>query len=168
MWKHLVSVALIADMTATGEVRRSASFTAGLLHDLGRLVLAHSHPGQYAEVIALIAAGVEATVAEERVFSTDHVKVGIEVARSWNLPEDIAETIGDHHYGAVGALSWVVWNSRRVSWSLGIGDGVDKPEGITLDPASEDAEIVTALGGPEKLNQTVAWYTGAMTGVVLA
>lgn len=168
LWKHLVACALIADVTAWGEVRRSASFTAGLLHDIGRLAMAHVLPEQYSEVVALVRGGADAVEAEQRVFGMDHIEVGIDVAKAWSIPDDITEAVGDHHNGALGALSWVTWNSRRIAWSLGIGDGVERPEGYTLDPQSEDAEIVTALGGTQRLLATVAWYTGAMTGAVAA
>jgi putative nucleotidyltransferase with HDIG domain len=166
LWRHLVACALLADTTAWGEVRRSASFTAGLMHDIGRLAMAHTIPEQYAEVVALVRSGADAIEAEETVFGTNHVAVGLEVAEAWDLPADMAEAIGDHHYGALGALPWVVWNSRRVSWALGIGDGLETPEGVTLDPDGEDAEIVAALGGAAKLHEQINWYTGAITGSV--
>lgn len=44
LWRHIVACALIADVAAWGEMRRSASFTAGLLHDIGRLGMAHVLP----------------------------------------------------------------------------------------------------------------------------
>lgn len=166
LWRHLIGSALIADTTAWGEVRRSASFTAGLMHDVGRLAMANAIPEQYAEVARLVRSGVDAVEAEQTVFGTDHLTVGREIAEVWALPPEMAEAIGDHHYGALSALSWVVWNSRRVTWSLGIGDGVEAPPEPTFDPASEDAEIVAVLGGPEALHQQIAWYTGAITGSV--
>jgi putative nucleotidyltransferase with HDIG domain len=169
LWRHLVSCALLADVTAWGELRRSGAFTAGLLHDIGRLAMAHLQPEAYAEVVTLVRQdGVDNIEAEARIFGTDHVAVAVDVARAWNIPEDIVEAMGDHHLGALGAMSWVVWNARRVSWSLGIGDGLDAPDGVTLDPASEDAEIVAAVGGTEKFFESVAWYTGAITGAVAA
>ena len=96
------------------------------------------------------------------------IEAGREVAASWDLPVDIADAIADHHEGSNGAMAWVTWNARRVAWSLGIGDGVARPDGITLDPKSEDAEIVDALGGPDHFLQQVEWYCGAMTGAAAA
>ena len=168
LWRHLIGCALIADTTAWGEVRRSASLTAGLMHDVGRLAMANAIPEQYGEVVALVRGGVDAVEAEQTIFGTDHMAVGREVAAVWELPATMAEALGDHHYGALSALSWVVWNSRRITWSLGIGDGVEPAPEVTFDPASEDAEIVAALGGPETLQQQIAWYTGAITGAVAA
>lgn len=166
LWRHLIGCALLADTTAWGEVRRSASFTTGLMHDIGRLAMANAIPEQYAEVVALVRTGVDAVEAEDAIFGTNHLVVGREVAEVWALPDNMAEAIGDHHYGAMSALSWVVWNSRRITWSLGIGDGIEAPEEVTFDPASEDAEIVEAFGGVDAFHKQVAWYTGAITGSV--
>lgn len=168
LWRHLIACALIADTTAWGEVRRTASFTAGLLHDVGRLAMAHTLPSQYTQVVAKVAEGMDPVEAEKKVFGVDHTHAGLGVARTWNIPDDIAEAIGDHHSGAHGALSWVTWNARRISWSLGIGDGLRVPESIEFDPESEDGQIVAALGGPEKLLKQVGWYTGVITGQPLA
>jgi putative nucleotidyltransferase with HDIG domain len=165
LWRHLVASALIADVAAWGEVRRSASFTAGLLHDIGRLGMAHVLPTRYAEVVALVRGGAETIEAEQHVFGVDHLAVGAEIARAWNVPDDIAEAIGDHHHaGAPGALTWVTWKSRRIVKSLGIGDGVQPPE-EPAELAPEDAKIIATLGGVERLESMIAWYTGAMTAV---
>lgn len=168
LWRHVVATALIADVTAWGEVRRSSAFTAGLLHDIGRLVMAHRQPAEYARVIAMAHDGDATLDAEYRVFGTDHVALGFVVAHVWNIPGDIAAAIGSHHDGTGSAMAWTTWNSRRVAWDLGIGDGIVKPEGPAQALAPPDAEIVAALGGAEQFLAQVDWYCGAMTGAVAA
>ncbi len=163
LWRHLVACALIADVAAWGEVRRSASFTTGLLHDIGRLGMAHVLPTRYAEVVSLVRGGADVIEAELHVFGVDHVTVGAEIAHAWSIPDDIAEAIGDHHHqGAPGALTWVTWKSRQIVASLGIGDGVVRgaEPAAELDP--EDAKIIATLGGAERLESMIGWYTGAM------
>lgn len=164
LWRHLVACALIADVAAWGEVRRSASFTTGLLHDIGRLGMAHVLPTRYAEVVALVHGGADVIEAELHVFGVDHVTVGAEIARAWSIPDDIAEAIGDHHHeGAPGALTWVTWKSRRIVASLGIGDGVVRGAEPAAELDAEDAKIIATLGGAERLESMIGWYTGAMT-----
>ena len=80
VWRHIVACSLIADVTAWGEVRRSASFTAGLMHDVGRLAMANAIPDQYAEAVALIRGGIDAVEAEQTGFGIDHLLVGREGA----------------------------------------------------------------------------------------
>ncbi|RLT28438.1 MAG: HDOD domain-containing protein [Chloroflexi bacterium] len=161
-WRHLIACALLADTTAFGGDHRTVGFTAGLMHDIGRIAMAHSFPGQYAEVVQLVRSGMDACAAEEQIFGTTHTVVGAEVAQAWGLGDDLVEAISDHHYGALGTLSWLIWNSRRLSWSLGIGDGLETPEAVTFDPNGEDSEIVRALGGVEGFENQINWFMGAI------
>lgn len=161
-WRHLIACALLADTTAWGGDHRTVGFTAGLMHDVGRIAMAHSFPEQYRQVVELVRSGAEASAAEEQVFGTTHTAVGVEVAQAWGLGQDLVEAISDHHYGAMGTLSWLIWNSRRLSWSLGIGDGLEKPEAVTFDENSEDGEIVRALGGAEAFEGQINWFMGAI------
>ena len=161
-WRHLIACALLADTTAWGGEHRTVGFTAGLMHDVGRIAMAHSFPQQYGQVIQLVRSGVDASAAEEQIFGTTYTAVGVEVAQEWGLGADLIEAISDHHYGALGTLSWLIWNSRRLSWSLGIGDGLETPEAVTFDPNSEDGEIVSALGGAAMFEEQINWFMGAI------
>lgn len=163
LWRHLIACALLSDVTAWGRVQNSNAFTAGLLHDVGRLAMAQAEPERYAKVTKLMQMRLDPLEAEQRIFGYNHLEMGIRVARSWEVPEEMVEAIGDHHSGDQGPLAWVVWNSRRVVWSLGFGDGVERPESVTFDPKSEDAQLVEALGGVSQFLETIDWYRGAVT-----
>lgn len=158
LWRHVVACAMLADATAWGGVSGSAAFTAGLLHDLGRLAMAHQMPARYAEVVRLTREGLEAPWAEARVLGLDHMEAGVAVAHAWQIPDEVTEAIADHHGGSGGALGWLTLNARRISWSLGIGDGLLCPGEPTFDPLSEDAEVLRTFGGPERFVETVDWY----------
>ncbi len=173
LWRHLVACAVIGDVAAIGDVDRAAAFTAGLLHDIGRLGMAHVAPTRYAEVVALVRAGADPIEAEQYVFGVDHRTVGAEMARAWSIPENVAEAIGEHHHpGSIGALTWVTWKSRRIVANLGISDGFQRPdadeEPAQLELPPEDARLVASLGGADKLESTIAWYTGAMVAEAAA
>ena len=60
MWRHLIATAVLADAIAWGEVLHSEAFTAGLLHDVGRLALAAADPARYSQVVKLAQRGVPA------------------------------------------------------------------------------------------------------------
>ena len=87
----LIATGVLADATAWGEVRRSASFTAGLMHDVGRLAMANAIPDQYAEAVALIRGGIDAVEAEQTVFGIDHLLVGREVAEGVAAAEPVRD-----------------------------------------------------------------------------
>lgn len=98
-WRHAVSVAVGAKVLAL-EVGadEEAAFTAGLLHDMGRLVLARAHPGRYAEVLAHgDARGAGLENRELELLGVDHSEVGALVAERWQFPKSIVAAIGGHH-----------------------------------------------------------------------
>lgn len=162
IWRHLIATAVLADATAWGEVRHSEAFTAGLLHDVGRLALATAEPERYAKVVSVAQRGVPTSEAERAVFGMDHVEWGASLARLWGFPDEIVAAITDHHVASQQGISWVVTRAREMAAGLGVGDGVVAP--MPLDPGSEAAmmPVIEDLGGEESVLQRVAWYQGAM------
>lgn len=75
-----------------------ATYTAGLLHDLGKIVL-----GTYLEVnsapIVLKAyrENLSFEIAEQQVLGTDHAEVGAALLEYWNLPKVVVESVRWHH-----------------------------------------------------------------------
>lgn len=162
IWRHLIATAVLADAIAWGEVKQTEAFTAGLLHDLGRLAMAAGDPAKYSRVVELAQAGTPAGDAERAIFGMDHADWGEEIGRAWGFPDEIVEAIADHHIAAQRGISWVVTRAREVAGGLGIGDGL---VGLVLpDPESEAAmlPVIDDLGGAEAVLQRVGWYQGAM------
>ncbi len=74
------------------------AFTAGLLHDLGKLLTALYRPEDWRTQAALAAAeAIPWHEAEERHWGLDHGLIGGMVLRSWNLPEALTEPVNWHH-----------------------------------------------------------------------
>lgn len=102
-WKHSLLCGLAAKHLAR-EMRRcdpDALFTAGLLHDIGELVIFNRLPEQARESLILVLDGAEelqVNEAEQQVIGLDHTEVGAELARKWNLPPMIEECIACHHH----------------------------------------------------------------------
>lgn len=72
------------------------AFSAGLLHDLGRLVFAEIVPERYAAIDQKLP-DKELIAVEERVFGVGHAELGYLLAREWNLPGDIMTAMRFHH-----------------------------------------------------------------------
>lgn len=101
-WRHSLYCALIARLLA----RRAkgcdpdAVFTAGLLHDIGELIIFNRLPELARESLLLVQDQVDDLpiyLAERRVIGYDHAQVGGELASQWGLPPLLIECIAHHH-----------------------------------------------------------------------
>ncbi|MBI3524239.1 MAG: HDOD domain-containing protein [Betaproteobacteria bacterium] len=101
-WRHSLFCALIARHLAK-QARRcdpDTVFTAGLLHDIGELVIFNRMPKQAEQALqAILDSQDELPVylAERQVIGFSHSEVGGEMARQWNLPPLLEECIAFHH-----------------------------------------------------------------------
>jgi HD-like signal output (HDOD) protein len=102
VWAHCSTVGSVARAIAKcagqGQHLADQSFTAGLLHETGSLVLAAQLPERYGE--ALIIArdeGISVDEAENRVFGAAHPEVGAYLLGIWGLPDAIVEAVAFHH-----------------------------------------------------------------------
>jgi putative nucleotidyltransferase with HDIG domain len=98
-WTHQLGVAALARELAPS-IGQDAddSFTAGLLHDLGKLLMAAFAPDEWQAVDAEArTSGRPYAAVEMERFGLDHGIVGALVLKSWNLPESLSETINWHH-----------------------------------------------------------------------
>lgn len=101
-WRHSIYCALAARHLAKimGRCDRDALFTAGLLHDIGELVIFNRLPEQARAALMLVLdSGDELPVhlAEQQVLGFNHTEVGAELARQWHLPSLLEECIACHH-----------------------------------------------------------------------
>jgi HD-like signal output (HDOD) protein len=102
LWRHSLSTASIARSIAQYE--RSAKpvledcFTAGLLHDIGKLILIASLPHKYKRVISrVLKENIPLLQAEQEAFNCTHAEVGAYLIGIWGLPHAIVEAVAWHH-----------------------------------------------------------------------
>lgn len=103
LWEHALSTGSMARQIAAAsgasQDTMEESFTAGLLHDIGKLVIACNLTTEYIKVIQ--AAHHEKKplwLMEESAFSLTHAEVGACVLGIWGLPVAIIEGVALHHY----------------------------------------------------------------------
>ncbi len=101
LWEHSLGCAFIARRIAR-EVRFpkvEESFLAGLLHDIGKVIMYVKLPQQMTAIIQRVYNNPGATFiqGERSLLGFDHAQVGQLVARKWNFAEEIEEAIGFHH-----------------------------------------------------------------------
>lgn len=99
-WQHSVAVALIARQLSkmSGKGDPQESFTAGLLHDIGKVILVEYFEDEFIEVCKKKEElGCSYREAELEVLDTSHARIGQYVAKSWQLPQPLLDTIAYHH-----------------------------------------------------------------------
>lgn len=98
-WRHSLEVAIAARMIAETLKYEPAeeAFVAGLLHEIGTLVLEASYPADFRRVWKLIEMGENQTAVEERTWGTNHARVGQFLLDQWGIPKNIGEAVGNHH-----------------------------------------------------------------------
>lgn len=75
-------------------IARQLSFTSGLFHDVGQLVLSICIPDKFADILARQkASGVSLVEVEQLVLGFSHAEIGAEMARRWNFPPEIEHAI---------------------------------------------------------------------------
>ena len=96
---HGVATQRAADRLAAelGYEERDRLMVTSLLHDVGKLVLAHAYPGYPRQVHGDAKTPEERIHRERRELGVDHALVGGVLARRWGLPKAIASTIERHH-----------------------------------------------------------------------
>ena len=102
LWRHSVSVGEAAQRIAQEEQAstdfQSKAYTAGLLHDLGKLILAVNLPEQFGQAITSARQQqVPLWQIETELFGASHSNVGAALLGIWGLPVDILEAIALHH-----------------------------------------------------------------------
>ena len=122
-WRHSIATAACAKVLARHmRFNQDYAFTAGLLHDIGRLVLVSCFPERYADVIAYREAhDCSLLDAERSAMGIDHVDAGLALAEHWNFSDTMRLAIGGHHEpGRPGAgfLATMRWTSaaRKTIW----------------------------------------------------
>lgn len=134
-WCHSVATGVCAQLLARRlKVNPDSAFTAGLLHDIGALVLATRFPSQYAQMLTYRAEhDCSIAEAEQAVFGLDHALVGSTLAGYWKFPQAMQSAVAHHHLDADAAtapLDLVVHAANTLAHALdlsGVEDDLVPP-----------------------------------------
>ncbi|MBW2411865.1 MAG: HDOD domain-containing protein [Deltaproteobacteria bacterium] len=99
LWRHSIAVSIAAEyiVKALNITDADEVFTAGLLHDVGKLILGGFVKKDLEFIEGMVAKGFSFDVAENIILGTDHAEVGAKILRQWSFPEDLVNAVGWHH-----------------------------------------------------------------------
>lgn len=99
-WDHSLATAVVARELARRLRWESPgeAFTAGLLHDIGQVVLHEQHPDLFLETLRKARTeNVDLALAELEILGATHPQVGGWLCRRWNLPASLCDAVEYHH-----------------------------------------------------------------------
>ncbi len=102
LWGHSIETARCARQIAraqglTGESLEE-TYAAGLMHDIGKLILARNLPAQFRQSLAIAKLDkIQPWKAEINVFGVSHATVGAYLLGLWNLPNELVASVASHH-----------------------------------------------------------------------
>jgi putative nucleotidyltransferase with HDIG domain len=105
LYYHALGTALVAEMLAkfSGKASPSIAYTAGLLHDIGKVVLDQYMVPAFLDFYRRTHTdGVALTDVEREMFGLDHTEAGRKLAERWSLPQNLIDTISQHHKPELG------------------------------------------------------------------
>jgi HD-like signal output (HDOD) protein len=152
--RHSAATAIMSDLLVQhlDADYPEGAFIAGLLHDIGHMLLAWSLSAEYTEVMRRNAAGDPWEDCERGVLGFTHAELSGSALAIWKLPEPVQAAVAGHH-------------SPHASAALTLArilDGADRwatSAGFAIHPLTEtapDKAVLLKLGVPEKLGDALA------------
>lgn len=153
-WGHSVAVAVAAEAVAkkTRAARPQDAFTAGILHDIGRLVLRMVRPREFAEAVDLACSGaVSLREAEIHTIGYSHEEIGRALGAKWKFPGHLLNAVSAHHDETLSpeadGLAGIVARCHQFVLHYGLFCGYDLGEGDTGPLPPGLAPIESMCGG---------------------
>jgi HD-like signal output (HDOD) protein len=156
LWNHSMGCGMLARMIMRHEQAEAAdaedAYIAGILHDVGKLLLADSLPEQFQQALALAAQrGIPFPEAEQEIFGATHAGAAAYLLGLWGLPAPIVEAVAFHHtpgnsdmkaFGPLTAVHVADILEHELSKTQSGGG-----------PAKIDADHLTAIGCGQRLDE---------------
>jgi len=152
IWAHSTTVGLIANKIARSIDSHVATdaFTAGLLHDIGKVVLAANLPQEFALVNKMVTEEKMSEIeAEKQIFQATHAEVGAYLLGIWGLPKNVVEAVAFHH--CPGNFQDDSFTALTAVHAADVIDNYKNAEKLGLSQPEFDNEYLAKLGLTEKI-----------------
>jgi putative nucleotidyltransferase with HDIG domain len=157
-WGHSVAVAVASEALAkkTLGAKPEDAFTAGILHDIGRLVLRQVMPEEFAHAVAIARSGeLSLHDAELEVTGYAHDEIGQALGERWKFPGHLVDAVRCHHDDSLTAaedgLAGVVAQANRLMLHYGLYCGYDLDIGDVPPLSIELSQVEATCGGIDRV-----------------
>ena len=159
-WRHSLmaaSASRILALRKNPELENDA-FAAGLIHDVGKLVLDRHVNDRKEDFERLTAGGRNSMLAaEQHILGLDHAEIGFEICQHWNIPDSISNAIKFHHQPSKSdddELSYIIFMANSIANLAKALDDTEsamaRMEGIDAHMYMIDDDALTFLGLTER------------------
>jgi putative nucleotidyltransferase with HDIG domain len=143
LWRHSIAVSVAAELLVKALKIPDADevFTAGLLHDVGKLILGSFVKKDLEQIQAMVTKGISFDVAESIVLGTNHAEVGGQILHKWSFPAELVNAVQWHHDPESCENNCILSDIVHVANAVGLMTGFGKlEEGIDIEPFGSVAE----------------------------
>jgi putative nucleotidyltransferase with HDIG domain len=157
-WGHSVAVAVTAEALAkqTRAAKPQDAYTAGILHDIGRLILRKAMPAEFDQAVRrAVEEGVSLGQTEEESTGFRHADIGNAMGSRWKFPGPLLDAVWRHHDETLTpkehGLAGVVAQSDRLALHFGLFCGYDAPDQEPAPLPADLAAVEAATGGVDSV-----------------
>ena len=139
LWQHNLACAMIAQRIAgAGFLDKDTAYTAGIMHDVGRVGLAVIQPKEYGKLLATFR-GTPASIleGERELFGWDHCEAGQQLIESWKLPAELDAVVTEHHFARSNDAAWDLPELVKTSCRLADAAGFPAFAGCETAPYAD-------------------------------
>ena len=145
LWRHSIAVSVAAELLVKALKIPDADevFTAGLLHDVGKLILGGFVKQDLEQIQAMVTKGISFDVAESMVLGTNHAEIGGQILHKWSFPAELVNAVQWHHDPESCENTCTLSDIVHVANKVGLMTGIGKPEeAVDIEPSGPVADRI--------------------------
>lgn len=137
-WEHSIGCATASKILSKKNrlCLPEEAFIAGLIHDIGKIVLDQFLHQEFEEILNLVQKkNVSIQEAEKEILGIDHCQIGEWLCDKWNFPRQIQESVAYHHSPEVATVN------RKMVTIVHLGNAISRSEGLGFSGDSQPVII---------------------------